>query len=357
MAGFRLEREAEYRQCGDRPFAQPNGVSVFASGSIAVADGGNDRICVLDETGRSLAWVGGAGFARDRFKEPVGVFVSPGQRLFVADWHNHRVVVFDETLAYLGEFGRYGKREPSGGAVWGPLRKALGTLDTLASTGTYVERFFGPDHESKPLRRRRRASLLFRGLGYWMERAGSPWEGVRQLFAFEETLAKPNGVAFPPDGSIVVSQKDGRCLSIYEDRDGRYFHRRDVLGPTPDTRFGRLGNVVAEDDGSLLVCDERSHCIWRLSATMELQRKIDTGEDSGTGEFLPFSCAPLGRGLLAVCGGTNFQVLAPDPGRVVYRSRRLGELHGVAFDRSRRRLFVADRSGGLIRVYSVARLQ
>jgi len=353
MGRFKVELVAEYEECCGRPFSLPNGVAVFDSGAIAVADGANNRICVLNETGNGLACTGQEGFGRYRFKEPVGVFVSPRQRAYVADWHNHRVVVFDEDLNYIGEFGKYGKVTTADGRVPSPLWKILTFLDGLAAKGTYIDRHFLEGAPGTATKRRRSIKLFAQGLSYWVRRSGSLAAAARRVLSAEDTLEKPNGVAFLPDDLIVVTQKNGRCISVYrEDEEAaRFYHVQNVFEPATDIRFGRLGNVLLAKDGFVYVCDEWQHCIWKLDTALEFIEKITLGLNSGTGEFLPFSCASLTEELLVVCGGLNFQILDLKAKAVVFCSETLGELHGVAYDDRRRRLYVADRSEGVIRAY------
>ena len=68
-----------------------------------MADGGNNRICLLDKEGKYINTIG-----RYLFKEPVGIVVSPDREVYVTDCHNHRVVIYRKDLKYIGEFGHYG---------------------------------------------------------------------------------------------------------------------------------------------------------------------------------------------------------------------------------------------------------
>jgi DNA-binding beta-propeller fold protein YncE len=353
MDRLKIEVVAEYRECRGMPFSQPNGVAVFASGAIIVADGANNRICVLDETGGEAQYGGREGFAQDRFKEPVGVFVSPVQHAYVADWHNHRVVVFDENLNYIGEVGRYGKVAKGGEGAWDKLWRIASFVYSLTWSGTYVDRHFVGNKRETGTKRRRSVKLLAEGLSYWVKLNGSLLAAGRRAISAEGMLDKPNGVAFLQDRLIVISQKNARCLSLFRTGEGvaKFSAVRNVFGPTAERRFGRLGNVVLAKDGLLYVCDERQHCIWKFDTELRFQGALELGVDSGTGEFLPFSCASLTKELLVVCGGLNFQIIDLGAEAVVFCSENLGELHGVAYDERRHRLYVADRSGGVIRAY------
>lgn len=89
-------------------FKQPMGLAVDESGSLYVADRGNDRLVVLNSTGTVLRSMGRRnpqglhipGNDRGEFNKPTGVTVS-STRIAVADRNNGRVQVFDRTWAFL----------------------------------------------------------------------------------------------------------------------------------------------------------------------------------------------------------------------------------------------------------------
>jgi len=342
----------EINSCSGEKLFLPNGVAVLDGGSIVVADGGNDRVCLLDSNGNALKSIGGKGFGKYRFKEPVGVFVSPDQKIYVPDWHNHRVVVYDKDLKYLGEFGHYGKLE-STSFLAGNIRGVLRFLKSLAYTGSYARHHFASVSQKGSESKRFSLQLLLKGLAYWYKRNTSLSAAVRMMFSTYDAINKPNGVAFYQD-RIVVSQKNSRCLSVYyRDRDSHtYVPVTHYLGPTSNGKFGRLGNIAYDTQGFLYVCDERENVIWKLNTDFQLVDAI-IGQNSGTGEFLPFSCCHIDDNTLVVCGGLNFQIIDLSDNEVVYCSEDIGELHGVAYDKKRDKLYVVNRSKGAIHVYKI----
>jgi hypothetical protein len=327
-----------------------NGVGVLGNGNIVVADGGNDKIRLFSPDGSPVNSVGGRGLGKYRFKEPVGVFVSPDERIFVADWHNHRVVIYDGNLAYLDEFGHLGSPSPPGS-----LRADVGTfarfLRALASPGSYIRTHFTENASSeRPEKKAASYSLLIRGLLYWRKRCGSIANLFRYVRASEFSLDKPNGVAFLGE-TIVVSQKNSKCLSIHSNTPPYPIIER-WFAPKGAGSFGRLANVICDENNNVLACDEPAGTIWRMDSSGRYLGRIH-GEDSGTGKFAPFSCCVISPKLLCVCGGLNFQFIDLDAEEVIFKSQNIGELHGVAFDSARSVLYVADRLHGMVRAYSV----
>lgn len=339
---------AVLRTCNGMSFLLPNGVGIFSDGSLVVADGGNDRVCLLAPNSRLQKAIGGKGLGRYRFKEPVGVFVSPDEQVYVADWHNHRIAVYDKCLDYIGEFGHYG----TGGATENCLtdiRSILSSLKFLAFTGSYIPRHYSA-HEQQLRGHRYSLRLLLSGLCYASRMIVRYTFGSRLRFFHEHALNKPNGVAFR-DEYLLVSQKNARCVSVYQ-RQWPHQLIRHLYGPSKGVSFGRLGNLACDSQGALYVCDEHAHVIWKLDRDLQLIGEI-TGADSGLGSFMPFSCCLVDEDMLAVCGGLNFQIIDQARGIVLYRSEDLGELHGIAFDRRTNQLYIADRSNGVIRVFEI----
>jgi DNA-binding beta-propeller fold protein YncE len=77
-------------------FWGPRAIVVDDQNRVYVADTGNKRVRVYDNTGKFLYNIGSAGGGQGQLNEPVGLAIDPkSQHLFVADTWNHRVEVFD----------------------------------------------------------------------------------------------------------------------------------------------------------------------------------------------------------------------------------------------------------------------
>lgn len=345
------------KKCDDKRLFLPNGVAIFDDGNIVVADSGNDRMCLLDQDGKTLKSIGGKGFGQYKFKEPVGVFVSPDQKAYVADWHNHRVVVYDENLEYLGEFGHYGRITGEKGLIE-KLKVIRRFLQALSYRGSYQRYHFKSEEEEiSPANKKHSLQLLFKGLLYWRHlNASSAMTGLRMMMSEYDAMDKPNGVTFYND-RIYVSQKNSRCISIYKriDKLDEPVFMTHCFGPRESISFGRLGNITCDEEGFIYVCDEYANKIWKLDHDFKFAGEI-VGQDSGMGTFMPFSCCLIQDNVLAVCGCLNFQLIDLDVCEVLYCSDSISELHSVAYDKKSSRLYVADRSNGAIKVFDIKRI-
>ena len=84
----------EYGSIGAAPgqVNQPYAVAVDSNGRVLVADAGNSRISVFNQSGVFLDTVGTAGGGNGQLQIPWGVDVTRDGTAFVADTYNHRVV-------------------------------------------------------------------------------------------------------------------------------------------------------------------------------------------------------------------------------------------------------------------------
>ena len=83
---------------GDKQFLNPTGVAIDPDGDVAVADTGNDRVCLLHHDGMRLTWVkavGKKGTAPGEFSSPTGVAYDSQGRLYITDTGNNRIQVMN----------------------------------------------------------------------------------------------------------------------------------------------------------------------------------------------------------------------------------------------------------------------
>ena len=87
---------------------RPYSVSVDNSGNIYVADTFNNRVQKFDSSGNYLFQFGKPGSGNGQFNQPQGVTVDSGGNIYVADAGNSRIQKFDSNGAYLLQFGSSG---------------------------------------------------------------------------------------------------------------------------------------------------------------------------------------------------------------------------------------------------------
>jgi tripartite motif-containing protein 71 len=76
-------------------FKYPSWLDVDSTGRVAVADGHDNKIVVVDDRGNKLFQFGSAGNDPGEFKAPRGVGFDADDNLYVADTTNSRIQVFD----------------------------------------------------------------------------------------------------------------------------------------------------------------------------------------------------------------------------------------------------------------------
>ncbi len=80
---------------------QARALSVDLSGSIYIADTGNNRILKFSNDGKLIKTVGGFGWEKEQFYSPYDIHASSALDIFVADYNNHRVERYDKDLNYI----------------------------------------------------------------------------------------------------------------------------------------------------------------------------------------------------------------------------------------------------------------
>jgi len=174
--------------------SSPKGLALDAEGHLYVADGGGNRVLVLDQMGQTLLTIGGAEGTDSVLSEPWGVGVAPNGEIYVADTWNHRVVVFGQKGNLLRSWGVFGSADAqgSGTLLYGPRDVAVDGTGNIYVSDTGNKRVVKYDPEGKVL-----AVLGGAGSG-------------------EGQFQEPVGIAVAQDGTLYVADTWNQRIQVFD---------------------------------------------------------------------------------------------------------------------------------------------
>jgi hypothetical protein len=83
-------------------------IAIDSSGTLYVADAGNDRIQLFTSEGVFTAIWGSYGTGDGEFNDPAGLEVDSSDNIYIADKNNHRIQKFTSAGVFLTKWGSYG---------------------------------------------------------------------------------------------------------------------------------------------------------------------------------------------------------------------------------------------------------
>jgi sugar lactone lactonase YvrE len=229
-------------------FNTPSGLAIDSTGTIFVADTGNNAIRRITPDGHvtTLAGDGVAGY-RDgpgreaRFNGPIGVAVDRTGRLIVADTYNDRIraIAVDGTVTTLGSGSGESFNTPCGVAV-----DDAGNVH-VADTGNNQIRIIDP------------------GGGV-----------TTKLSLLPEGFVRPIGIAVGPSGETFATDDRGRIVEILANGNART-----LAGSQPGFRdgtgsealFRRPTGLAVAGPGRLIVTDSGNSLVRLLAARSRLE--------------------------------------------------------------------------------------
>jgi sugar lactone lactonase YvrE len=229
-------------------FSTPSGLALDASGTLYVADTGNNVIRRITRDGdvSTLAGDGVAGASDGpahaaRFNGPIGVAVAPGGRIIVADTYNDRIRAIDPdgTVSTLAPGARF--HTPSGVAA-----DSSGNV-YVADTGNGLVRVI--DRSG------------------FVTNAQSPFDG----------LFHPIGIAAGQAGEVYATDERGRIVEIRTDGSART-----LAGSAPGFRdgagrqalFRNPTGIAWASPGRLIVADAGNALVRLVAASSRLELRL-----------------------------------------------------------------------------------
>ncbi len=362
----------------DALLLSPRGLAVGRDGSLYIAEIAGHRVRRVTPDGiiTTVAGTGEAGFSGDggpavqaQLRAPRAVAVGADGSIFIADSDNRRIrrVGTDgliSTVAGSGDFGTSGDD--------GPAREArFRTINdlALAADGT----LFILDSEASVVRRVTPGGRIHRF-------AGSGGFGAFEdgIPAIEARLFTPRGIAFAPDGGLLISsgtqdrvrlvRPDGIIITVAgvgergNAGDGGPAAQASLASPgplacSPDGSYaigvqGRVRRVVSPlpefSAADLLVASEDGSQIYRFDST---GRHLQTLHGLTGAVLLEFSYDSAGRLLSAVDGdGNTITVERDSQGMATAIVAPLGQRTELGMDGQGRLTSITDPVGAAFRM-------
>jgi DNA-binding beta-propeller fold protein YncE len=240
---------------------------------IDAASGIISTICGTGERG-----YGGDGgpATRAQLNEPYGVVVDRSGRVFIADRHNRRVRVID-TTGFITTLAGNGSDQTSGDG--GPADEAGLVEPNGLTLSPDQSKLFIADvagHRVRVLDLASRTIQTFAGTGEARHDGdGGP--------AVKAAVFGARAVAFAPDGSLYVMERQGSC--IRQIRDGVIetvagTGARGYAGDGGDARsavFDAPKEMAVDPQGNIYVVDTENHAIRRIDAGSRVVTTIASG--------------------------------------------------------------------------------
>lgn len=260
------------------------------AGNLIFSDTFNHRICRIDARSQIISTVAGTGergFDGDsgpataaKLNEPYGVVVDPDGRIFFADRLNRRVrmVAPNGTISTLAGDGS-GKFSGDGGPA--PVA-GLAEPNGLALSNGRLFIADVADHRIRVVDLRTGTIATFAGTGVGRHDGdGEP--------AAKAGIFGARAVAFAPDGSLYVMERQGSCIRKIED--GIIYTvagtgERGYAGDGHDARhavFNAPKEMAVAPNGDIFVVDTENHAIRMIEAATWIVRTIAGNGTAGPG--------------------------------------------------------------------------
>jgi sugar lactone lactonase YvrE len=253
--------------------SNPLGVAVGPTGTVYVADAGNNRVRAIDGGGRIVTVVGTgtAGFAGDgsaaasaRLNAPSGIAVDAAGVLYIADAGNNRVRKVDASgvITTVAGSGVAGSSGDGASAIAAQLSGPLGV--TIDAAGN----LFIADEGNSRIRKVNLAGIITTVAGNGV--AGSTGDGGQ---AAQASLNHPRGVAVDNAGTIYIGDTRNirvrrvtlaGVISTFAGTGNRGFTGDG--GPATQAQMRAPHGLAMDPLGNLLLADYGNNEIRRITA-------------------------------------------------------------------------------------------
>lgn len=215
---------------------RPWGIACDKYDNIFVADRSNNRILIFREDGSIIRKMGSYGAGPGQFNRPAGITIDERNRMIIADKDNHRIQILTKTGEFLLEFGKKGSECGEFNYPW----------DVAANTASEIVVSDTRNHRIQ----------LFSPEGIFLRKFG-----MDTIFGSFKLLDSPRGVAFTPEGNIILTDFNAhRILCIdYKFTNAKVLSCEGAMRAA--SNFHRPQGVIVDDEGNILVSDSRGYRI------------------------------------------------------------------------------------------------
>jgi len=226
----------------------PRGIAITSTGTIWVADTGNNRLEKFTTSGGLISTLSGEGTEPGKLKEPSGITVAPDGSIWVADTGNNRIEQWNN-LVFIRAIGTEGSGEGQFKAPTGIEADANGGIWVVDRKNNRVEEF---DDQ-----------------GSYLAQFGSTGSGSGQ-FAMSEKA----GLAIDRKGSIWVADGGHSIVQHWTIPGYPVYNSSIGAAGSGNGQFTQVAGIAADANGNLWAADRQANRLqkfnekgeWQLSA-------------------------------------------------------------------------------------------
>ncbi|MDJ0756986.1 MAG: TIGR03663 family protein [Ardenticatenaceae bacterium] len=273
---------------GEGALLRPRNMAVAPDGMLYVADSGNHRIAIFDESGNFVSEFGEFGQEAGMLNEPWGIAVDE-THVYIADTWNHRVQKFTrdgEWVSIIGQSGTVEDGSTGGGLFFGPRDILLMPNNQLLVTDTGNHRL-----------------QLFDRDGNFVAIAG-------QIGAQPGEFYEPVGIAASPDGGIYVADTwNERIQQLVFDETFIPLSSWEVDAWNTSQSIENKPFMVADDQGRIFVTDPERYRVLVFDPFGEYLGRMGIYSTGYDGFGLPNGITVDDEGRLYVVDAGNSRIM------------------------------------------------
>jgi len=286
-------------------YSGPIGIATDSSGSVIIADTGNDRIQKFTNNGSFLTKWGSSGIGNGQFGLPDGVAVDSFDNVYVVDYKNHRIQEFMNNGTFIGKWGSPCNLQTGAGCIdpdgAGPLSRGDGQFNyPIAIAIDSMDNVYVAEAGNNRIQK-------FHNDGTFIRKWGSPCnlqngigcidpDGTGPLSRGDGQFYAPAGIATDSSGNVYVIEYVNNRIQEFTN-DGTFIRKWGSFG-TGDGQFMNPQGLGVDFIDNVYVGDTFSNRIQKFQNDGTFIRKWGSlcNLQNGTGCIDPDGAGPLSSG-------------------------------------------------------------